>query len=65
MENCMIIDDFEKLDRYVFESLSDQFDAWLVWRLKNLRDTIANMTVTPEDIEVVEACDTLLDHFQG
>jgi len=61
----MIIDDFEKLDRYVFESLSDQFDAWLVWRLKNLRDTIANMTVTPEDIEVVEACDTLLDHFQG
>jgi len=61
----MIIDDFEKLDRYVFESLSDQFDAWLVWRLKNLRDTIANMTVTPEDIEVVEACETLLDHFQG
>jgi len=61
----MIIDDFEKLDRYVFESLSDQFDAWLVWRLKNLRDTIANMTVTPEDVEVVEACDTLLDHFQG
>lgn len=61
----MIIDDFEKLDRYVFESLSDQFDAWLVWRIKNLRDTIANMTVTPEDVEVVEACDTLLDHFQG
>jgi hypothetical protein len=65
MEDSMIIDDFERLDRYVFESLSDQFDAWLVWRLKNLRDSMADMTVTPADIEVVEACDTLLDHFQG
>jgi hypothetical protein len=61
----MIIDDFEDLDKYVFESLSDQFDAWLVWRLKDLRDSMADITITPEDVEVVKACNKLLEHFQG
>jgi hypothetical protein len=59
----MIIDDQELIHGYVKETLINEFDGWLMWRLKDIRDSIRGTAITPRDINVVQACETLLDHL--